>query len=146
MNQNFPIALHVMGFLAARDGEPLTSDTLAATYGTSPVVLRRVLVRLQDAGLITTRRGAHGGSVLAREPATIHLRAVYEAVMEEDVLLSRAPGCGNGRVAKVLAGYLDELCGDAERALLAELEAVTVAEMDREVRSRLGCLPRRRSK
>ena len=138
MNQSFPLALHVMGFLASREGEPLTSDTLASTYGTSPVVLRRVLVRLRRAGLITTRRGAGGGSLLARDPATIHLREIYEAVVDDPELLSRAPGCGRGRIARVLNGFVDELCGEAERALLAQLEAVTVAEMDREVRSRLG--------
>ncbi|MEL6714835.1 MAG: Rrf2 family transcriptional regulator [Planctomycetota bacterium] len=141
MNQNFPIALHVVGFLAARAGEPLTSDTLAATYGTSPVVLRRVLRQLQDAGLITTRRGVGGGSLLAQDPAEIPLRAVYEAVVDDTELLPRAAGGGHGRIAQTLWGFLDELCGEAERALLARLESVTVAEMDREVRTRLGCGP-----
>ena len=131
------MALHIMGFLASRRGEALTSDVLAATYGTSPVVLRRVLAKLQKAGLVETRRGAKGGSVLARSPESINLRQVYEAVAGDVRLLPTFSDDSSGRVAPVLAAYVQELFADAEEALLATLEAETVANMDRNVRHRI---------
>ena len=134
VNSQFPIALPILGFLAARGGGPLTSEVLADTYGTSPVVLRRVLAKLQRAGLVETRRGAHGGSVLGRDPSTINLRQAYEAVNADPQVLARHPEC-DGRVERAMAEFVNGLMGDAEAALLAQLEAVTFEEMDRHVRS-----------
>lgn len=137
MNSQLAIALHVMGFLASRAGEPLTSETLAHTYGTSPVVLRRVLAKLQRAGLVETRRGVGGGSVLARRASAINLRQVYEAVADDQEILRRPPADGSRGIASIVAEYVDELYCDAEQALLGTLEAVTVAEMDEVVRARI---------
>jgi Rrf2 family protein len=137
VNSQLPIALHILGFLTARGGEPLTSDVMADTYGTSPVVLRRVLAKLQRAGLVDTKRGANGGSVLARDPKSITLRQAYEAVSIDPQLLCRHPD-GEGRVARAMAQFMNNAMGDAERALLDELEAITVFEMDVQVRANLG--------
>lgn len=137
LNAHFPIALHVLGFLTARGGEPLTSEVLAETYGTSPVVLRRVLTKLHQAGLIETRRGVGGGSVLARSPKEIRLSEAYLAVRGDEALLPRHPGQGEGGVGPIVAEYVNELCESAEQALLDRLDAVTVTEMDRVVRRRI---------
>lgn len=140
MNSQLPIALHILGFLTSRDGEPLTSEVMAETYGTSPVVLRRVLAKLQRAGLVETKRGASGGSVLARDPQTINLRQAYEAVAIDPKILSRHPEC-EGRIEGAMATFMNAVMGDAEAALLAELEAVTVAEMNVQIRTSLGLAP-----
>ncbi|MEM7625567.1 MAG: Rrf2 family transcriptional regulator [Planctomycetota bacterium] len=136
MNSDFAIGLHIVGFLTARQGQPLTSETLADTYGTSPVVVRRVLSRLQQAGLIETRRGTGGGSVLAQKPSAINLRQVYEAVTDNPQFLRRHPG-EEGGVAPILGAYINELCSQAELALLEQLESVTVKQMDAAVRPRI---------
>lgn len=125
-----------MGYLASQRGEPLTSETLADSYGTNPVVLRRVLSKLRRAGLVETRRGVGGGSVLARDPSTINLRQVYEAVTEASEILRRHPRDRPNRIASILADYVNELYADAEQALLGTLEAVTVASMDQNLRAR----------
>ncbi|MEL7499149.1 MAG: Rrf2 family transcriptional regulator [Planctomycetota bacterium] len=129
MNSDLAIGLHIVGFLSSRDGDPLTSEVLAATYGTSPVVIRRVLSKLSQAGLVETRRGSGGGSVLARKPSKINLRQVFEAVCETSELLRRHPGTESG-VAEVLAGYINDLYAEAEEALMRKLQKVTVKQMD----------------
>ncbi|MEM1128398.1 MAG: Rrf2 family transcriptional regulator [Bacteroidota bacterium] len=140
MNSQFTIALHILGFLAYRAGDSLTSETLAQTYGTSPVVLRRVLAKLQRAGLVETRRGPGGGSILAHQASEITLRQAYEAISDDSHILPRHPGDGSGRPALVLAEYVNGLCIEAEEVLLKRLEQVTVAEMDRYVRTRMCAL------
>ncbi len=137
MDSQFPIALHIVGFLASAKGKPLTSERMAKVYGTSPVVLRRVLSRLRLAGLVHTQRGAQGGSLLARQPSAITLRDVFAAVHSNKPLLHSYSDKCSGQVAPVLGGYLSELFADAEAALLAKLESVTVAQMDRTVRRRV---------
>lgn len=139
VNSDLAIGLHIVGFLTSRQGEPLTSELLADTYGTNPVVIRRVLTKLQRAGLIATRRGIGGGSTLAREPSAINLRQVYEAVTDNAQLLRRHPGHDSG-VAQILGSYINELCSEAEAALLERLESVTAEQLDAEVRPRIIAL------
>ncbi len=136
MNSDLAIGLHIVGFLTARGGEPLTSETLAETYGTSPVVVRRLLSKLSQAGLVETRRGVGGGSVLAREPSKINLRQIYNAVSENSQLLGRHPGDESG-VAQVLADYINDLYAQAEESLMKKLESVSVEQMDSVVRKQI---------
>ncbi|MEM9079152.1 MAG: Rrf2 family transcriptional regulator [Verrucomicrobiota bacterium] len=136
MNLDFSIALHVVGYLTARAGKPLTSEALAETYGTSPVVVRRVLSKLNKAGLVASRPGSGGGSILACPPHEINLRQVYQATNSTGELLKRPPENG-GPVTEVMSHYLDDLFADAEEHLLKRLEQVTVAGMDATVRPKL---------
>ena len=135
MNSQLPIAFHILGFLAAHPGKSVTSEVMARTYGTSPVVLRRVLAKLQRAGLVETRRGVNGGSVLARDAGAINLRQAYDAVADDQDVLHRPPEACAGAIASAVARFVDDVMGDAERALIGRLEAVTVAEMDKQVRA-----------
>ncbi|MEO1060362.1 MAG: Rrf2 family transcriptional regulator [Actinomycetota bacterium] len=144
MNQQFPVALHILGFLASRDGEPLTSEIMADTYGTSPVVLRRVLTKLQRAGLVETRRGAGGGSLLARSADNITLLDAYAAVSDDPQLLCRHPDECSNPVAAALGRFVNGVMGDAEQAMLARLDAVSIAEMDAQVRRHVIAAVRQR--
>ena len=77
------MAVHVMTVLAYQKHEPVTSRFLAASVNTNPVVIRRLLLALQAARLVRTRRGAGFGSRLARAPGRIHLAQIYRAVETE---------------------------------------------------------------
>jgi Rrf2 family protein len=125
--------------LTARDGAPLSSDVLAKSYGTNPVVVRRLLSQLQEAGLVASQRGVGGGSLLAQPAQDISLRQVYEAVSEDTKILPRHRG-SEGPVAGVLGAYIDRLWITAEEALLAQLEQVSIAAMDAEVRPEICAL------
>lgn len=59
--------------------EKVTSDTLAESVGSHPVIIRNLMVRLREAGLIHVRRG-HGGVSLAKAPEKITFQEIYEAV------------------------------------------------------------------
>ncbi len=125
-----------MGFLASRDGEALTSVIMAKSFGTSPVLLRRVLARLNQSGLVDTRRGANGGSVLARPAADITLREVYESVCLKQQIFKRHPE-GDGAISKVLGNYINDFYEEAEQSMLLSLESVSVADMDEVVRPKI---------
>ena len=147
MSRQLNVAAHILGLIAfiERDQRrPVTSDELAESIGTNPVVVRRVLSQLKAAGLVDSRRGVGGGTVLARDPRQMTLRDAYEAVNEaRGPLLERhnASPSDACRVAPVIAEYLDEIYGDAEEALLKRLSEVSVETMSRQIVDRL----RRRS-
>ena len=73
------MAVHVLAVLAYKEGEAVTSGLLASSVNTNPVVIRRLLLALQAAGFIETRKGAGLGSRLARAPGRISLAEVYRA-------------------------------------------------------------------
>ncbi|RME28777.1 MAG: Rrf2 family transcriptional regulator [Deltaproteobacteria bacterium] len=134
ISARFAMAAHVLGMLALREragAGPATSEVLAASVNTNPVVVRRIIGELRRAGLVRTRRGVGGGAVLARAPDAITLRQVYEAVAEPSPLLPCAPGtpktrCDLGARAHEVLG---EVVADAEEALRVRLARTTVADL-----------------
>lgn len=75
------LGIHAMAYLASTDKEvPQSVALLAGVLSVSEAHLSKVLQRLAKHGLVTSRRGPRGGFVLAREPETIRLLEVYEAI------------------------------------------------------------------
>ena len=64
----FAMAVHVLTVLAYKQGDPVTSTLLATSVNTNPVIIRRLLLVLQEAKLIETRKGVGVGSRLSRPP------------------------------------------------------------------------------
>src|SRR6185369_8835448 len=86
-NARMTIAVHALTWLALaqqRGREVLTSDEVAASVNTNPVILRRSLGDLRRAGLVSVRHGTGAGWTLARDPSRITLRDIYDAISGED--------------------------------------------------------------
>ncbi len=137
MNSRFAIALHVLTFLALAGDEPTTSEYIAGSVSTNPVVIRRILGELRRAGLVTAQRGVGGGANLARPPSRITLLDVYRAMAEADLFAlhphSPNPHCTcGGNIQPVLRGVF----GAAESAVEDVLAGITVAQMADEVLAR----------
>jgi len=69
-----------MVFLAAADGtRPARKQEIAEGEGISADYVEQILVKLKVAGLVESRRGANGGFLLARDPASITVADVLLA-------------------------------------------------------------------
>lgn len=135
-SSRFVIATHTLVMLANGDGEPLTSEWIAGSVNTNPVVIRRILALLSKAGLVVTQEGAKGGTRLARPASEITLLGVYRAVEEGDLFASHPqppnPDCPVGcHIQAALAPTLDA----AEAAMAGSLSTTTVADVLRRVKS-----------
>ncbi len=75
----FTVAAHIMAALGFRHGEELSSATLADSVNADPTFVRKSLSKLSKAGLVVTKRGKSGASVLARPPRQITLLEIYRA-------------------------------------------------------------------
>ncbi len=142
-NTRFAVAIHAMGMVAFGDEMNVTSDNIAKSVHTNPVVVRRLLAQLTRQGLVTVKLGAGGGARLTRPPDQITLADIYRALEEGPLfqvpLLGETHECSVGRnVGPVLTRVLL----DAEKGLLAELQAVTLADVIGKVMRRMkreGC-------
>ena len=141
MTSRFTVAVHMLGLIAWSErhrGEPATSEQMARSVNTNPVVVRRLMGDLRRAGLVETKRGAGGGVRLLRAPERITLRDAYEAVEHGEALFAPHPNPPNAScpIGAHIEGYLHEVFGDAEEALKRKLGAITVAEMYGEIAAR----------
>ena len=134
MTSRLTLSIHMLGLIAwnetCRCG-PATSEQMAQSINTNPVVVRRLLGDLRRAGLVETKRGAGGGVRLLRPPERITLRDVYEAVAEDEQLLALHPNPPDaccvigGHIDRYLRGVYDE----AEEALKQRLASVSIRDV-----------------
>jgi Rrf2 family protein len=129
-SSRFAIAVHALSLLALRDPEPVTSEYVAGSIKTNPVVVRRLLGRLRRAGLVRIQAGARGGARLARAARQIKLAEVYRAV-EEGQILALHPHPPNPQcpVGRCISGVLGNLFGEAESAMLGVLRRRTLEDV-----------------
>ncbi|AKK73222.1 Rrf2 family transcriptional regulator [Chryseobacterium gallinarum] len=85
-NTRFATAVHIMTLLAKSPQEWLTSDWIAGSINVNPVIVRKEISVLREAGLIISRQGKEGGSQLAMSADLISISEIYKAVKNTEVL------------------------------------------------------------
>ena len=134
----FAVAVHTLTALAVTGGRPMRSEDLAYSANTSPVVIRGLLSRLNDAGFTRSRLGSGGGALLARPAEKIRLLDVYEAVEDTELFSEhRTPPCESCAVGGNILEAMRPTLARARRALEDELAKVTIADVAADV-ARLG--------
>lgn len=79
-NEQFSSALYVLMTLAYHQDRKMNSKEIALGLKTNPVVVRRLMALLSEAGLINSRKGRDGGVWLAKSPSKLSLADIYKAV------------------------------------------------------------------
>ena len=132
-NSRMTIAIHVLSYMAAAERkrpDPVTSDQIASSVATNPVVIRRMLGLLGKARLVSSRRGKNAGWKLARRTEAISLLDVYRAVEEGSLFaLHASPPNPHCPIARALKPALDRIYTGLESRLERELARTTVAQV-----------------
>lgn len=132
ISSRFTIALHIFACVDTfKDEYKVTSDFLAASINTNPVIVRKILSQLKNAGLINVARGT-GGITFTRPPADITFLDVYEAIepVENGGLFhfhdAPNPACPVGRN---IHGLLDGKLLAIQSAMETEMKKYTIADI-----------------
>ena len=132
ISSRFTIALHIFACVDTfKDDYQVTSDFLAASINTNPVIVRKILLQLKNAGLINVARGT-GGITFTRPPADITFLDVYEAIepVENGDLFhfheAPNPACPVGRN---IHGLLDGKLLAIQSAMETEMKKYTIADI-----------------
>jgi Rrf2 family protein len=132
ISQKLEYACRALAQLARRhDGRTLTRlEELAQREAVSANFLVQILNDLRRSGLVASRRGQAGGYLLAREPQSITLRQVVEAV---DPALLKCTVSGEGQsgqgVRKAWERISTTLCHELDQVTLASLASDPGGEM-----------------
>ena len=137
--------LHVLLHMAEHEA-PMTSETLAKAMQTNPVVIRRVMAGLREAGYVRSEKGHGGGWTLACDLGAVTLRDIYDALGHPSLLAmgnrTESPGC---LVEQAVNAALSDAFRDAEALLLSHFETVTLAALSADFHARMkqrGPLPK----
>jgi DNA-binding IscR family transcriptional regulator len=130
MNSRFSTAVHILTLLASMPDERLTSEFIAGSVGTNPVVIRRQLALLRKAKLVESQGARGGGWMLARKPEAIELSQVRDALGEEATFRMHrndpSPNCTVGQYVRQALGVVYE---DAEKAVTRSLQTRTIRDL-----------------
>lgn len=132
-NSRLTVATHIltwMALVARKSSDPVTSDRIAASVNTNPVVIRRTLGLLAKAGLVESYRGINAGWRLTKPADAISLLDVFKALEEGSHFGLHAAqpnqACPIGRgVGSTLKCIYDAIDEDVQKTLGATtIEAV----------------------
>ena len=110
----------------------VTSDFLASSINVNPVIIRKILLQLKDAGMIEVKRGT-GGACITKPLHEITFYDVYQSVncIEENTLFhfheNPNPDCP---VGKNIHHILDDKLSRIQTAMEQELKAISLADMN----------------
>lgn len=128
-NSRLSLALHTLSHMAGDPDRVRTSADIADHAGTNPVVVRRVLGKLREAGLLTSEKGHAGGWRLARAPQQITLADVYIALDERLVATDAARDAPVCSVEHALHARVSVVLEEIEQSLVQRLSETSISEV-----------------
>ena len=138
MDTRFSSAIHILIMITGSE-QPLTSEAIANSVGANPSYIRKVTGLLKKKGILDSRRGIHGFSLLIA-PEDLSLYMIYQAINETNEVhvfdLHQNPNdeCIVGRhIRPVLNETFREIEEKAEQQLRQTTLADCVEKMKKEI-------------
>ena len=132
-NSRMTVAVHILSYLvlaSSKRPDLVTSEQIARSVRTNPVVIRRLLGLLRESGLVRSKRGVHAGWTLARSPKAITLLDVYNAVHDDSLFgLHASPPNPQCPIGRGLPATLRKVYGSLEGELRRQLARISVDEV-----------------
>lgn len=121
--------LHVL-LHVADSPHPLTSEALAAALGTNPVVVRRTLAELRNAGYVQSSKGHGGGWTVSADLRSVTLFDVYQALGTPPVIaIGHRRAASPCLVEQAVNAALDDVLAEAEQLVVERFRSVSVADL-----------------
>lgn len=115
----------------------ITSNFLAQSVNTNPVIIRNILGSLSSAGIVEVRPGV-GGAVLARPADKITLLDIFKAVEREEALFRfhENPNmqCPIGRS---IHSVMDAKLENVRSAMETEMSKITLSQLVKETKKNI---------
>lgn len=123
--------LHILAHLNINDG-PKSSAQIAKMLSTNPVVVRRIMGLLRDAGYVRTTKGRDGGWTLTHPLKDVTLLDIYKLFGDPSLftigLTDEHVGC---LIEKSITRELNTVLNEAEDLILKRFDEITLDILDR---------------
>jgi Rrf2 family protein len=122
----------------AEHDAPVRSEDLGESMGANPVVIRRTMAGLRNAGLVDSAKGHGGGWTVARDWKDISLLDIYRA-LDEPILIQQHRGTEmpNCLVEQTVGSALNKTFQAAEDLIIERFKKIRLSELSAEFHLRL---------
>ncbi len=117
----FHVAIRATVLMAESDAL-LKSNHIAELLGEDPTTIRKILSKLTKAQLVQAHGGRYGGYCLAKDPAEITVKNIYNAFEPPQVPYWTVPSTGSEL-------YISLIISKAEEQFQASLDDYTIKEI-----------------
>lgn len=115
------------------DKEKVTSDVIAGSINVNPVIIRNMLLKLQDAKIIQTKADV-GGSEFTKPLNKITLKDIFYAVEEaKDLFMFHSNPNEDCPVGRNIHKLLDKRFDNAKEVMFDELSKITLDQLKTEL-------------
>jgi DNA-binding IscR family transcriptional regulator len=129
-NTRMATAIQILCVVAYKGACGTTSEVVARSLRTNPVVVRRLLKSMEREGLVKIRPGKDGGVQLGRAPDLITLDEIYNAVeAEPGVFALRPHGNPNCPVDRRMKDLLSPIFAASDAAVGNTLRRTTLGSL-----------------
>lgn len=135
ISSRFTMAIHMFACIDTFTDRKMTSDFMAASIGTNPVIVRKLLQQLKAAGLIEVSRGT-GGVAVTKPLDEITFLDVYKAVEctpDEQLFHFHENPNQKCPVGKNIHHVLDDRLNQVQKAMEDKLATMTLADVKNDV-------------
>lgn len=133
----FTVAAHIMAGLGYYYGKEISSATLAESVNADPTFVRKSLSKLSKAGLVVTKRGKRGASILSRSPQQITLLDIYRASAAPPAFAIHSyPVEKRCPVSCHLKECMSGLLSEAQNSFEKSLAKITLAHLISQIRQK----------
>ncbi|WP_370777223.1 Rrf2 family transcriptional regulator [Roseburia sp.] len=135
ISSRFTMAIHMFACIDTFTDRKMTSDFMAASIGTNPVIVRKLLQQLKAAGLIEVSRGT-GGVTVTKPLDEITFLDVYKAVEctpDEQLFHFHENPNQKCPVGKNIHHVLDDRLNQVQKAMEDKLATMTLADVKNDV-------------
>ena len=129
------MAIHMFACIDTFSNQKMTSDFMAESIGTNPVIVRKILQQLKAAGLVEVARGT-GGVKVTKPFDQITFLDVYRAVEcapEEELFHFHENPNPKGPVGKNIHGILDKRLLEVQSAMEEKLSKMTLEDVKKDM-------------
>ncbi len=132
ISSRFTIAVHIFVCIDTfKDDCKITSDFLASSVNVNPVIIRKILSQLKNAGLVEVQRGS-GGTSISKPLEEINLLDIYfavECIDNGELFHFHENPNHKCPVGRNIHNVLDSKLEQVQKALENELQKITLADI-----------------
>ena len=135
ISSRFTMAIHMFACIDTFTDQKMTSDFMAGSIGTNPVIIRKLLQQLKAAGLVEVSRGT-GGVTITKPLEEITFLDVYRAVEcspDEELFHFHENPNQMCPVGRNIHHVLDDKLVRVQKAMEKELSAITLADVKKDI-------------
>ena len=135
ISSRFTMAIHMFACIDTFSDQKMTSDFMAASIGTNPVIVRKLLQQLKAAGLVEVSRGT-GGVTITKPLDKITFLEVYRAVEctpDEELFHFHENPNQDCPIGKNIHHVLDNRLLQVQKAMEEKLAEMTLADVKKDV-------------